>query len=117
MDRTLSLDDLVAAVCSGQTTASELVGQALELATGPQARDLNIFTEVFGDCQKQAADIDRRQQAGKPLGPLGWNPVCRQRQLSSSPKPKRPPPPQFSTTSLLPTLGPVSRGYLMRMPS
>ena len=76
MDRTLSLDELVAAVCSGRTTASELVGQALELATGPQARDLNIFTEVFDDCQKQAADIDRRQQASKPLGRLAGIPFA-----------------------------------------
>ena len=76
MDRSPLIADLVAAVSSGQQTAVELVEEALELAGSDKARDLNIFTEVLFDASQKAAEIDRRRQAGEPLGRLAGIPFA-----------------------------------------
>ena len=65
----------VTAVSEGRLKARDLVQAALDRALDPKIKDLNIFTEVLSQpALAQAADIDRRQQAGAGLGSLAGIP-------------------------------------------
>ena len=70
------LNQLARAVKAGESTAAQLVDQALAAATSAEVAELNIFTEVLATARDQAAAIDRRRQAGQPLGRLAGVPFA-----------------------------------------
>ncbi|HEY7704979.1 MAG TPA: amidase [Acidimicrobiia bacterium] len=67
--------ETAAAVSAGEISAVESITRALEAADRLQPT-LNAFNSIDGEgALARAADLDRRRQAGEPLGPMAGVPV------------------------------------------
>jgi aspartyl-tRNA(Asn)/glutamyl-tRNA(Gln) amidotransferase subunit A len=66
---------LLARLNAGETTSEEIVGSLLDRAE--RGRRLNVFVHLDVErILERARDVDRRRQAGEPLGPLAGVPVA-----------------------------------------
>ncbi len=66
---------LLARMKAGETTSEEIVSALLDRAAKIQR--LNVFVHLDGDrIRAQAREVDRRRQAGEPLGALAGVPVA-----------------------------------------